>query len=527
MHGKGIFRTRLMVRTRPHSTISRYDPAWALSASLLLHALPILVLGSISNLDLTLGQETRFDFVWLTPSTAPSPFAPGPPEAVPNSAKPGQASLFAGLPTDTAQEFRERQTEPEATSPASLQTAPEPPAEMVEPAHAPPSRHGPVEVEKKPPVTPSAALAPPRSGPAPPVAPKIPAPPLPAPEPQKAPAKGETSATAESRNMATTAAAEYEPLAPEQETKTGDLPVRPQGPSGRAEGKSTDQAQPRQAAPEARTTRPADPGQERKVVSREEASPVKEKLSPKPVAAVIPPAPALPNTAAALPAAAPTRVLPDNSEKVPRQLPRPQPQTPAKKSALPIVPPHPPIPVRKSPSITEEAEPKHADKPPETRGAVVASIHGDLKLVIAGNNRVKLQVFFREYPKTHRHRVQTRSEARRAQRVVPLFARAGEETTEAVIGKTGEGIYVFSAESERGEATTATFTLKIFEAGSRERVTPIGTRTVSGRAVLTRVLMPDGIVWEDDGAFTGSLEDSDSITKFNSRTGVYWKEYNE
>jgi len=158
---------------------------------------------------------------------------------------------------------------------------------------------------------------------------------------------------------------------------------------------------------------------------------------------------------------------------------------------------------------------------------VIASLHGDLKMVMAGDSGIKLSVLFREFPRSRRHKPLTRSEARREQKVVPLFAMTRQETREAVIETAREGIYIFSAESEKAEPAKATFTLKIFETGTREKVTPIGTRTVSRKSVLVKILMPDGIVWDDDSAFTGSLEDSDSTTKFNAQTGLYWKEYND
>jgi len=53
----------------------------------------------------------------------------------------------------------------------------------------------------------------------------------------------------------------------------------------------------------------------------------------------------------------------------------------------------------------------------------------------------------------------------------------------------------------------------------------IGTLTIDEKVVVVKILMPEGIVWDDDAAFTGSLEDSDSITKFNADTGLTWKEY--
>ena len=47
-----------------------------------------------------------------------------------------------------------------------------------------------------------------------------------------------------------------------------------------------------------------------------------------------------------------------------------------------------------------------------------------------------------------------------------------------------------------------------------------GTREV----VLARVLLPQGVLWGDDGWFTGQSESADSITKFRFPKGISWTE---
>jgi hypothetical protein len=37
-------------------------------------------------------------------------------------------------------------------------------------------------------------------------------------------------------------------------------------------------------------------------------------------------------------------------------------------------------------------------------------------------------------------------------------------------------------------------------------------------------VLPDAVFWDDEKFFSGSIEDSDSITKFNAETGFVWKE---
>lgn len=175
----------------------------------------------------------------------------------------------------------------------------------------------------------------------------------------------------------------------------------------------------------------------------------------------------------------------------------------------------------------EEAKSKPSKKPPEASGMVIASLHGDLKMVIVGSNRIKLFVMFKEYPLSRRKRLPTRSEARRVEQVVPVFAQVRQDAREAVIETAREGIYVFSAESEQLEPVKAAFKMEIFEAGSNKKVIELGARTVSDRSVLMKILMPEGISWDDETAFTGSLENSDSTTKFNARTGLNWREYHD
>lgn len=163
----------------------------------------------------------------------------------------------------------------------------------------------------------------------------------------------------------------------------------------------------------------------------------------------------------------------------------------------------------------------------EASAVPIPSLHGDLKMIITGDSDVKLSVVFREYPKTRRKKAQSRAEAHRRQRVTPVVAKTGKERKEAVIETAQEGIYTFSAEAENGEPVAASFTLKVFENGPHPKVAVIGARTVAGKTVVTRVLMPEGILWDDDAAFTGIVEDAESTTKFNARTGLAWKEYND
>ncbi|GFE58400.1 hypothetical protein [Geobacter sp. AOG1] len=178
-----------------------------------------------------------------------------------------------------------------------------------------------------------------------------------------------------------------------------------------------------------------------------------------------------------------------------------------------------------TPTATASVEKKPTSPKPEKKGIIIPAVHGDLKLVVSGKSPLKIATTFRAYQKSRRNRPQTLNEARQEKNITPLIVTQADDTKEAIIEKAQEGIYTFIAEPAEGTTPRSGFTLKIFESTNKARTRSIGDKTVSGKTVVTKVLMPDGILWDDESAFTGSIEDSNSITKFNAETGLIWKEF--
>jgi hypothetical protein len=46
----------------------------------------------------------------------------------------------------------------------------------------------------------------------------------------------------------------------------------------------------------------------------------------------------------------------------------------------------------------------------------------------------------------------------------------------------------------------------------------------TGRAVLARILLPQGILWEEDDWFTGRSQSAETVTKFRFPEGIRWTE---
>ena len=47
------------------------------------------------------------------------------------------------------------------------------------------------------------------------------------------------------------------------------------------------------------------------------------------------------------------------------------------------------------------------------------------------------------------------------------------------------------------------------------------------KQLIVKFILPEGIFWDDESYFTGAIESSDSVTKFNDTTGIVWKEDKE
>jgi len=178
-----------------------------------------------------------------------------------------------------------------------------------------------------------------------------------------------------------------------------------------------------------------------------------------------------------------------------------------------------------SDQVQSRDKPQAVNVAADTAQPILPQVYGDLKMVVDAGADLKISVLFREYPKSRRTRPMSRAEAARTKEVTPLTLKTVKDARELIVKNAGQGVYLFLAESAAGKGDRGQFTLKVFESTATARVKALGNRTVDGKTVIARVLMPEGIIWEDDSAFSGSYEDSDSTTKFNTETGLTWKEY--
>lgn len=158
-----------------------------------------------------------------------------------------------------------------------------------------------------------------------------------------------------------------------------------------------------------------------------------------------------------------------------------------------------------------------------------ARVKGDLELYLTGSgipaNEAKIMALFRAYPKSRHKTSMSISESKKVKVLAPKTSRTGVDTVQAVIEIAPDGIYEFRGTADI-EPQEASCSITVHGASSRPTVKRLGTRKVGNDSYILKILMPEGILWDDDANFSGSIKGLDSTTKFNLETGLTWKEYN-
>ncbi len=467
---------------------------WAAFSSLLLHVLMVVVMATTSVFYPTAGDSSKIDVVWLYPSF-----------------------LFGGE-TDTPSPV---QSSPEVTVPVSpvreATKAPAPPPVSPEPEPAretaPPSPPKAVAEEVEPP-----AIAPePLST-----------------EPDTEPEMTIPAATAQVQ----TAKADVKPQEPVAKKEPSPPPKKEDEPKSKPSVESRELAKAEKPVPVPAPTPPP----AAKVVPPPRETPPQPVAAPKPVAEVPKPVATVPKPPVAV-QQTPVKDSPPLPQVAPVMTRKENAAVPAAPSQKPSLPASTggerKIALEKRSEPPRTVKPVAVDKPVEKapaqsagpKGIFAPPLAGDLKIEITGPEEllkaIKISVIFREYPKTRHNRPMTKANARDFRALTPKTAWVAKNTLQAVIEIAGEGVYEFRDISDPASPGEAAFSIKIYENSGRAKTKSAGTRKIGNKESIAKVLMPEGILWNDDSAFSGSMEDSESTTKFNSETGLTWKEYKE
>jgi hypothetical protein len=87
------------------------------------------------------------------------------------------------------------------------------------------------------------------------------------------------------------------------------------------------------------------------------------------------------------------------------------------------------------------------------------------------------------------------------------------------------GVYTLALRSDAGGAGVPTAGILYLLRDGQLSVRPLNTIPVNGpRRVLARLLMPYGVLWDQDDWFTGQSQNAETVTKFRFPDGVSWAE---
>jgi hypothetical protein len=91
--------------------------------------------------------------------------------------------------------------------------------------------------------------------------------------------------------------------------------------------------------------------------------------------------------------------------------------------------------------------------------------------------------------------------------------------------RTAEGTYTFAIQNQENEAFAADLAFFIFPGKKGERTKKYAAVELSPHTTVRfKFILPEAIFWDDEEHFSGKIENSDTMTKFNQKTGFVWKE---
>jgi hypothetical protein len=93
------------------------------------------------------------------------------------------------------------------------------------------------------------------------------------------------------------------------------------------------------------------------------------------------------------------------------------------------------------------------------------------------------------------------------------------------LAKAEKGIYTVTIGNKGEESCEADIVFRLFEGKEGERVKEFKNVELSPNVVLKfKFILPEAIFWDDEQYFTGTIESSNTLTKFSEKTGLIWKE---
>lgn len=166
--------------------------------------------------------------------------------------------------------------------------------------------------------------------------------------------------------------------------------------------------------------------------------------------------------------------------------------------------------------------------PNPLKHAVAVPPTGELSLELTGKDlasgKIKVYIVYQKYPKKLHNQPMSIEESRNVDYLTPKMVLTTPQTLAAILATAGDGFYEFKAAAQTESPVRAEFSLAFNRPDIAKKKRAIGARVVGKDTTIVKIMMPEGIIWDDNDAFDGNIEDSQSVTKYKS-DGVVWKQY--
>jgi hypothetical protein len=158
--------------------------------------------------------------------------------------------------------------------------------------------------------------------------------------------------------------------------------------------------------------------------------------------------------------------------------------------------------------------------------AVLISDYAPLKISISSSVEdladLSTKLLRKEYPAAIRRNDTVQEVNMREEQLPPV---AGMPQMVMLVPGAGRGTYMFSIVNNKKTPRIVNISFHFYQGSVLMRTRQYKAAALPAGGSLTyRFIIPDAIFWDEDDRFGGSIEDSDSITKFNDKTGLFWRE---
>jgi len=98
-------------------------------------------------------------------------------------------------------------------------------------------------------------------------------------------------------------------------------------------------------------------------------------------------------------------------------------------------------------------------------------------------------------------------------------------TQKISVANADKGIYTFIIKNPDERDHELDIVFRLYDGGPKRKVKQYKAKNIPGHGELIyKFILPHAVFWDDDDYFSGSIEGSDTITKFNDETGLVWEE---